>query len=172
MPSKSLIPPSAIIRQKYLQLVAEIDSEIRRISSSYDSTFLQCKPGCYECCINFSVFSLEASLIIEQIKIESAIVESKDDLCRLLKNERCTIYKVRPIICRTQGIPLGYVDEDSGMVEISACHLNFADDYQFKEDEILFMDRFNSRLSELNHAYCNDFNLDPLTRIPLSSLIS
>lgn len=172
MPSKYLTPPEAFIRQKYLQLVGEIDSEIRRISSSYDPTFLQCKPGCYECCINFSVFSLEASLISEQIILVSTIVESREDLCRLLKNNRCTVYEVRPIICRTQGIPLGYIDEDSGMVEVSACHHNYAVDYQFKEDEILFMDRFNNRLTELNNAYCKSVNVDPYTRIPLSSLIS
>ncbi len=166
-----LVPPEAAVQQKYLQLVAEIDKEIKRISSSYDAGFLQCRPGCYECCINFSVFPLEAALLHQQLEVESTSVKSKEEFCSLLKDERCSIYDVRPIICRTQGIPLGYVDVESGMVEVSACNLNFVEDYRFKDDEILYMDQFNSRLSELNHQYCRSMDLDPYKRIPLSSLI-
>lgn len=166
-----LVPPENRVRQGYLQLVAEIDREIKRITQSYPTDFLQCKPGCYECCINFSVFPLEAALINEKLKVESVDVESKEDFCRLLKNRQCRVYEVRPIICRTQGIPLGYIDEESGIVEISACHLNYSEEYQFKNDEILFMDQFNNTLSELNHQYCRKLNHDPFKRIPLSALI-
>lgn len=163
--------PGDTIRQEYLNLVRDIDIEINRLSISGLQEVIQCKPGCYDCCINFSVFAVEAALIAEQLEDHKVQIETGADFCGLLKGTHCSVYPYRPIICRTQGLPLGYIDEESGMVEISACNLNFAEDYQFKEDEVLFMDDFNACLLEINRKYCKSIAVEPLLRIALKELV-
>ncbi len=171
MLTMNTIPPNNIIKSLYFELVAEIDKEVQRISELFPKGSIQCKPGCFECCINFSVFPLEAALVNERLSEQINRVSTKEDLCRLLKNERCSVYEVRPIICRTQGIPLGYIHEDSGAIEVSSCNLNFPQDHEFAEEQILFMDKFNNRLSSLNQQYCLKIDRDPFKRVPLSWLI-
>lgn len=171
MTTISLPSPGPEIRQGYLHLVGEIDTEIERISAGQLKNLIQCRPGCFECCVNFSVFPLEAALLSEEMHEIGELIVNKDDLCRCLKDTCCSIYPIRPIICRTQGIPLGYIDELSGSVEISACQNNFSDSYQFQKYEILFMDDFNQRLAELNIQYCQEMKLEPFNRVPICGLL-
>lgn len=125
-----------------------------------------------KCCMKFSVLPVEAALINEttrKVKLKQA---GDDTNCVLLLKDRCSIYDIRPIICRTQGLPIAYIDEDAGSIEVSACQLNFVNDYQFSQEDLLFMDQFNQRLAELNLQYCNVAGLDPQKRIALADLVS
>ena len=94
----------------------------------------------------------------------------QEDRCPLLMDNLCEIYPARPVICRTQGLPLAYVDEEHEAIEVSACPLNFPDGHAFTADNLLFMDQFNVRLSELNHAWCHEQGLLPDVRIPIREL--
>lgn len=120
--------------------------------------------------MRFSVLCLEAALVRERLKQFQPIENSEDKNCSLLADNRCSIYDIRPIICRTQGLPIAYIDDSSSCIEVSACHLNFPDDHQFEQEDLLFMDQFNSRLVELNIQYCRAFGLDPQLRVALSDL--
>ena len=97
---------------------------------------MKCGSGCSQCCLaEFSIFSGEASLVIEWFTGLSD--EEKRSLrekwqkeakgCAFLRNQLCTIYEARPIICRTQGAPLRLTKENKKEVreEIDACPLNF-----------------------------------------------
>ncbi|MFA6283680.1 MAG: hypothetical protein WC633_06035, partial [Desulfurivibrionaceae bacterium] len=55
-------------------------------------------------------------------------------------------------------------------IEVSACALYFPEDHGFAPEDLLFMDQFNTRLAELNRAWCSKRNLDPTKRIPLREL--
>jgi len=90
-----------------------------------------------------------------------------DYLCPLLKNDHCSIYPHRPLICRTQGLPIGYIDEIIEQIEVSACPLNFAEDHPFEYDDLLLLDPFNIRLSRLNEIYCQAAGIDEQTRVAL-----
>jgi len=156
------------IHRLYNEHVDELDGQIERLSRIRPRGLLRCRPGCGECCMAFSVVSLEAAHIRRHcptgLKGEAAA-----DHCAFLENRRCTIYDCRPLLCRTQGMAIGYMN-DAGAVEVSACPLNFSEDFVFTEETILFMDAFNARLAELNHAYCRQAGLEARLRIPLSQL--
>ena len=160
--------------QDYHQLIAALDTEIARIGEMHGAT-LSCGPGCASCCLAFSVLPIEAACLREAIgalplpsqeQLGCNLTEG-DDRCPLLIDDLCSVYAARPVICRTQGLPLAYVDEEREAIEISACPLNFPDEYAFAPESLLFLDDFNGRLSELNHIWCRTQGLDPDRRIPL-----
>jgi Fe-S-cluster containining protein len=116
---------------------------------------------------------LEAALILHYLDKEmiGPKVASSPEECRFLVNHLCTVYPIRPIICRTQGLALGYVDELSGAIDVSACPLNFSEEHEFSFDELIIMDEFNSRLALLNYQYCQKAGLESGERIELGRLL-
>jgi Fe-S-cluster containining protein len=121
--------------------------------------------------MQFSVLALEAAMVNERLGRMPPLLSSPlGSHCTLLEDSRCLIYHIRPIICRTQGLPLAYRDDESGPLEVSACYRNFPADFLFAEDHLVFMDQFNCRLAALNVQYCRAAGLDPLKRIPLADL--
>jgi uncharacterized protein len=128
---------------------------------------LSCKSGCSTCChVDLSVFSVEANNI--ESWFQSLSQEDKVNMraewekpysqtrgfngelltsCAFLKDHRCTIYEARPLICRTQGLPLMF-ENDEGEEEVDACPLNF-EDSELEEKDILSLPRLNTALSQL-----------------------
>ena len=163
--------------QEYHQLIAALDTEITRVAKLHAGA-LSCGPGCASCCLAFSVLAIEADCVREAIgALDTASRErlgrnlsENPERCPLLIDDLCAIYAARPVICRTQGLPLAYVDEEREAIEVSACGLNFPEDHGFAPEDLLFMDQFNTRLAELNRAWCHKRNLDPTKRIPLREL--
>ncbi len=170
MQSLILPLPNKKLKVAYLQLTADIDSLIGSLISERFKKKLKCRPGCIECCMNFSVLPMEAAFIAEKIKELSPAQTDDDTNCPFLLENQCSIYNIRPIICRTQGLPIAYINEASSSIEVSACLINFADDYQFSQEDLLFMDRLNHRLAELNLEYCNAAGRDPQKRVLLADL--
>ncbi len=163
--------------QDYHQLLADLDTEIARIGKVHAAT-LSCGPGCSSCCLAFSVLPIEAACLQKAITALPLTSQERlgqnlaqgDERCPLLIDELCRVYAARPVICRTQGLPLAYVDEERQAIEVSACPLNFRDDYAFAPESLLFMDGFNARLAELNRAWCRAQGLAPDKRIPLQEI--
>jgi len=56
-------------------------------------------------------------------------------------------------------------------VELSACPVNFADDFTFAEEGLLFMDPFNARLFAINMEYCREQGLEPGQRLAIPELV-
>lgn len=168
-----LIAPAQHIREAYLELVGEIDRQMAQLVRDRFQDVLQCKAGCHDCCMRFSVLPLEAAILSEALNNSKlpATRDNEDGKCRLLVDSLCLVYVERPIICRTQGLPLGYVDETAGSIAVSACQLNFSDDHLFTYDELLLMDGFNRRLAELNFEYCHSAGVDPTQRIAIAKLL-
>ena len=153
------------IRNEYSALVSDLDRLIVTLSQRLQS-FINCAPGCSPCCRKFSVFPLEAALIAGS---PTPAVRSigDDEQCPLLDDNRCSIYPQRPLICRTQGLPIGYVDETNEQIEVSACPLNFSEDHPFEYDDLLLLDPFNARLAALNSSYCQEAGIAADLRLPL-----
>jgi Fe-S-cluster containining protein len=93
---------------------------------------LQCKRGCHACCVDeLTVFALEAAEIAAH---HAELLESgepgPDGACAFLDAQgACRIYEHRPYVCRTQGLPLRWLEEQGGeVVELrDICELNFVD---------------------------------------------
>ncbi|MEE4242270.1 MAG: hypothetical protein V2I36_12450 [Desulfopila sp.] len=171
MKISQLPSPSTTVAEGYLKLIQDIEREILRVTAKLPENQLQCRPGCADCCCEFSVFSLEAVLIRDCIQgFFLSRVASPPGCCRFLQNSNCSIYASRPILCRTQGMPTGYVDPESTVVEVSACPENFPEDFLFSKDTLFFMDEFNARLFERNREYCNMAKLCHQSRIQLAEI--
>lgn len=104
---------------------------------------MACRAGCDGCChALFSIFQWEASFVEKWFKELPSIdkerlislwrtvqEEGKDALgepatpCPFLYHHQCSIYSVRPIICRTQGLPLLIEGE------VDSCPLNFKEGF-------------------------------------------
>ena len=156
---------------EYLKLLQDIEHELQRVASLFPNDLLQCSPGCSTCCTEFSVSPLEAAIIVENVLDFAVTGSASPPCCAFLRDKQCTIYRIRPILCRTQGMPIGYIDSASSYIEVSACPLNFTEDYPLTKNELFLMDNFNSRLAELNHRYCKAAGLDIHARIALATLL-
>jgi Fe-S-cluster containining protein len=96
---------------------------------------LQCKRGCHACCVDgLTVFALEAVQIAEHHR---ELLESGEPgpqgACAFLDAEGgCRIYAQRPYVCRTQGLPLRWVEasNDEVVEQRDVCELNFVDEQE------------------------------------------
>lgn len=92
----------------------EVDEKVKTIEQ-YNLDILKCGIGCAECCVDeITVFTVEADNIKhnfqELLKNELPYQEGK---CAFLdKDLKCRIYNSRPYVCRTQGLPLRWFEED------------------------------------------------------------
>lgn len=164
--------PDMDIRLAYLELVREIDLAVSQLSGGRLVGRIGCRPGCSSCCLAFSVLPLEAAMLQQGITPAAAAAgRREEERCVFLSGGLCSAYQHRPVICRTQGLPLAYVDETLEQIEVSACPLNFAEDAVLEHEDLFFIDSFNERLASLNLLYCRRHGLAPMERIPLADLI-
>ena len=84
----------------------------------------QCKLGCKDCCVDaLTVFEIEAEEIRRHHPEVLASAPHPPGACAFLSAEgACRIYAHRPYVCRTQGLPLRWTDEDVEYRDI--CPLN------------------------------------------------
>jgi Fe-S-cluster containining protein len=75
-----------------------------------------------------------------------------------LVNNCCAIYAARPLICRTQGLPLLFEAED-GAQEVDFCPLNFTTpeaQNDLNEEHLVPLDELNTRLALTNLQHCRE----------------
>jgi Fe-S-cluster containining protein len=138
---------------RYQDLVAKVDAKAAEFQQRYRAQ-LQCKKGCSSCCQpGLTVFSVERLAIREWLEQRPELLEKLKQqpenpaACRFLdETGACQIYPVRPIICRTQGLPLSFkVNEQS---QRDVCPLNFEKDdvLALPTDGVLNLDLLNTLL--------------------------
>lgn len=167
----------SLIFKKYRKLVKEIEQQTELLGNMHNK-HMKCKKGCDLCCIDFSIFPIEYHFMMNEIEKQKAKPELDKNLkgatCAFLKNHTCTIYNHRPVMCRTHGFPLIYVN-DNDEYELSACELNFTEfDYEdFTMENTLPQDKFNSKLFLLNREFIAAFpdkKYGEMDLIPLKNL--
>ncbi|MBC7427818.1 MAG: YkgJ family cysteine cluster protein [Bacteriovorax sp.] len=114
---------------------------------------MECKKGCSKCCqTDISVFEIEAERITDWFKAQAPEEQirlrelwntpNQQSYCTFLYNDQCTAYEARPLICRTQGLPLYVASENV----LDYCPLNFKEGDPEKADW-LNLERMNTLLS-------------------------
>lgn len=156
----------------YTKLRNEVDRLAERLTERY-TNHLVCRPGCSACCRHhLSVFKVEADILREaigrlpedmrqRIRRQSEDVDRLEVLgepvsCPLLVDDRCSVYESRPLICRTQGLPLLFENEEDEQ-EVDFCPLNFnspgaIDD--LNQDSLVPLDAINLKLALVNVQHC------------------
>jgi Fe-S-cluster containining protein len=165
--------------QDYLSLRNEIDKLSGELADAHKK-HMKCKKGCDMCCMDYSIFPIEFYFILNDLKgnkIEFSVGEkSKESVCVFLKNQVCSVYDQRPIICRTHGLPLLFMSEENQW-ELSACELNFTEfDFEdFSLDNTFEQDKYNSKLFMLNKEFIAGFQdkkYGETDLIPLKELLN
>lgn len=145
---------------KYIEIRNEITSQCDDLHVEHFSN-TQCRKGCSECCMNFSIlpvefFSIMSSLHNDPPKLNT----SNPDKCLFLVDDVCQIYAHRPSICRSHGLPILNMDEAGENMELSFCPLNFKDvevDY-FTMENGFQQDKYNSKLYMVNQEFLKSSN--------------
>jgi len=159
---------------------------VDRLSAKLQTRYskrLNCRAGCAGCCHHhLSVFAVEAEetrAAIEALPlpIRARVEEQAREIikceaqgepapcplppCPLLMDDRCSIYESRPLICRTQGLPL-LIESEDGEQEVDFCPLNFTEPGaidDLDEDHLVPLDALNLRLALLNLEHCRETGL-------------
>ena len=144
---------------------------------------LACEKGCCECCMNLTVFPVEFFSIVEEIKQAGwpKPTFNQNLSCGFLNDEGlCAIYPFRPIICRTHGLPIVFLNDEIEPAEysVSFCPKSFLDadldNFEFNEDNTMPIDQLNNRLFTINVEFVNESNdqsLTSTTRIDLQKIL-
>ena len=167
-------------REDYQKLRSAIDLHVQQLEEKHSKN-MACKKGCDMCCLNFDVFPIEFDAIKKQVTeqypetLHQELPLDIGEKCLFLVDHQCAIYQARPIICRTHGYPLLYMNDSGDQWELSHCELNFnavEEDY-FHEENTYPQDTYNSQLFMLNKTYIKTAHPDKkeFDLIPLSHLL-
>ncbi|MCC6743679.1 MAG: YkgJ family cysteine cluster protein [Acidobacteria bacterium] len=95
-------------------LHADVDNEARALVSRLGSR-ITCHRGCLDCCVDgLTVFEVEAERIRRDAgtNLTGAVPHPAGACVFLDPSGACRIYDSRPYVCRTQGLPLRWIEED------------------------------------------------------------
>lgn len=174
----------------YLALLDKVDRFVADVRVRHGAS-VACHPGCASCCVEgITVWRVEFDHIHTTLTTRRAggtAPEAKR--CTFLDGqERCTIYDVRPLVCRLWGMPLLFRADDeteiaarSGQQPIhraptasgalACCSKNFTEPGALETIgaiSIVNMDITLNTLAAINHVYCRAIGADPTQRFALA----
>jgi hypothetical protein len=98
------------------QLHAAVDEQSGALHVLHERR-LQCRKGCSSCCVDdLTVFAVEAEPIRRLYgELLARGTPHREGACAFLDDTgACRIYAHRPYVCRTQGLPLRWIEERDG----------------------------------------------------------
>jgi uncharacterized protein len=176
--------PSA--RARLAELFARIDAFFDRVRER-EPGGLTCHAGCDDCCQRrLSVTGIEAEVIAEGLaglpedvrERASARAAAKGaTACAALEPDgRCAIYAVRPVVCRTHGLPIRFAppEERRSLPVIDACPKNFGGRDLASIDPACVLDQttLSTVLGALDAAHAGEKARPRGERVDLASLLS
>jgi hypothetical protein len=173
------------------QVVAQYEDLIEKAQGFADMVMRRradafaCRAGCEACChVELTVSQTEARRV--RAALEALDAPTRTEIaarahahtgrCVMLDDEgRCSVYASRPLVCRTQGLALGYPKDvvpvsavrfRSRALEVVACPLNFTGRGPEDED-VLDAGRLDAMLALVSRLEGDD---DPDDRVALRTL--
>ncbi|HNT26901.1 MAG TPA: YkgJ family cysteine cluster protein [bacterium] len=145
---------------RYLELRDRMDELSARLTALHGEN-ITCREGCTACCVNFTVFPVEFHAILSEMERDGVKPESipfdTTATCGFLHEGLCRIYRYRPIICRTHGLPILYLDDEGDAPEwrVSFCELNFTGEgsVEFTDETLLDIEEMNAELYHINREF-------------------
>jgi Fe-S-cluster containining protein len=171
----------------YLRLVNKVDAHAARVEREHADQ-LACRAGCTGCCHReLTVFPVEAASIRQWLDerelpavpvplpatsvLEILELGTRPTPCAMLDGAgRCRIYPVRPLICRTHGLPLAVQDDDGLYADV--CPLSFDGGSglaELEERDFMVIDTLNTILAAVDSAYVQVTGVNP-DRVALRAL--
>ncbi len=160
----------------YNALLTRIDRFAASVRARYEEQIV-CSPSCSECCqagltlvmVEAVVLGTAFNISEERIHLQAGQPPLYDEgYCALLaKDNLCLAYGKRPIICRTNGLPLKYPGHRNAIF----CEKNFISQIPHKST-ILDMTNTETALFAANLDYCRKAGLNPMARVAIDRLAS
>ena len=153
--------PSPSAQDFYKTLSDKVDQQFDHIHTKYPHAF-QCAQQCHTCCQpELTISPIEADGIKLYLDTQPHLVERlkqlqqqnphNDQRCELLdENGLCSIYPVRPLICRSHGAPI-LIQIDKKKEALDCCPLNFEQGLQhLQPGDWIHIETLNTMLSLIN----------------------
>ncbi|MGE0872926.1 MAG: YkgJ family cysteine cluster protein [Kofleriaceae bacterium] len=114
-------------------LTAKVDGFFDRVAARHGDD-MQCATGCSDCChVRLTITAVEATAIEREVAgwretdreaLAANVAGAPADRCVALDaNGRCMIYRARPIVCRSHGVPIRMRKDSLPVIE--TCFRNF-----------------------------------------------
>jgi Fe-S-cluster containining protein len=156
-----------LLLENYRQLVARIDHLCQGITARLGQQ-ITCSEGCSSCCSTITIFPVEATALRDALDtlpvLEAEAIRqhvSRQDAgegCPLLANQRCLLYSARPIICRTHGLPIIYIQD--GQRTSDCCPRNLSTAESVSGANTVDLDALNALLVAVNALYLSQAGLE------------
>ncbi len=163
--------------EAYATLVSKVDAFFA--AATRRGADLACGAGCTACCqVELTVSPVEAEVVAQALARRGSWEPAEEGCALLEAGGRCAIYAARPLVCRSQGLPLAYppgtIGADAicgraGATELTWCPLNFRKTPPAGAD-VFDAGRADEALAFVNRVFCAERDRDPLDRIPLRLL--
>ncbi|MBN2804847.1 MAG: YkgJ family cysteine cluster protein [Deltaproteobacteria bacterium] len=158
--------------RSYLQLRERTDRFFESVAARYNDQVL-CTAGCSACCESgISIVIIEAVAMGKELGISEdriqlqagqASIIGEGSKCSFLDEKGyCKVYVARPLICRTHGMPLLNIEDET----VNVCELNFKD-IEPHRSTILNTENLNAALFAVNLEYCTKNGLNPRARVSI-----
>jgi Fe-S-cluster containining protein len=134
----------------------EVDALAAKVASRHGAR-LVCARGCASCCVDeLTVFEVEAERIRRSFPelLARGRPHAKGACAFLDDSGACRVYEARPYVCRTQGLPLRWFEEDEHdeiVEQRDICPLNLEGPAlsTLPDDDCWLIGPFEERLAEL-----------------------
>ena len=174
--------------RRYFMLREAVESVSSQLFDKYRSD-IKCSKGCSQCCDDISVLPIEWYFLQSWVKENRSFLDKVmrqrfygENRCPFLhrEDESCSIYPIRPIICRVHGLPIRYAVEEYDLTgqrvfrvppeySFAWCDFNFKtyDPEQatdlFPIDGFIDLETWNHSLKKMNSEF---LSLVPKKKIP------
>jgi uncharacterized protein len=143
----------------YREFLERIDRLCAKISAEFAGEIL-CRAGCSGCCRHLNLFPVEAASLADAVgKLSQEIRDllagrtdwQEEGSCPLLQDDCCLVYRDRPVICRTHGLPL--LTDVEGEKRVDFCEENFRGVTSLSGDMVIDLDTLNRILVTINGRF-------------------
>jgi Fe-S-cluster containining protein len=140
-----------------MRLHAEVDARAAQLTALHAAR-LKCGRGCSACCVDgITVFAVEAARIrAHNEELLAREASHPPGACAFLDADgACRVYADRPYVCRTQGLPLRWIDEERAAELRDICALNEAGEpiEALPQSACWTLGETEARLAELQRAF-------------------
>lgn len=185
----------AVVPREYVALRTKIDTFSDEVTARRAAD-LSCRAGCAGCChVELTVSAVEAAAIVEHLAALPATERARlrpagnvdpssvtPPRCAMLRDDdTCAIYPVRPLVCRSQGLPLLYPAElvpeaaRRGLAAdgraVTCCPLNFQDAGRPpRREDVLDAERVDVMIGLINRQFADTAGTPSERRYALADL--
>lgn len=157
------------------ELIDAVDALHRAIDDSARSVAernharLTCRRGCSGCCVDdLTVYEVEAAAIVRKHRglLEQGAPHPVGRCAFLDEEGGCRVYEERPYVCRTQGLPLRWIEEGRELRDICALNADGDPIETLNNDACWPIGPVEARLSAMQER------TGSMTRVPLRALFA